>query len=149
MFERMQRAYRFTRRPPEFSTHPLSETRIADAKNQARSYPTREPKSIAFQMMKVKVGLYETTRSCHYKNTKSWSKKFQQYCCTLWIALALVKNSSFEEAVNEFEALRPRLPNTILMLAAYAEVLPAQANIKKLKIVQKRLVPVPTINHYR
>ena len=40
MFERMQRAYRFTRRPPEFLlTHPLSETRIADARNQALDLP--------------------------------------------------------------------------------------------------------------
>lgn len=39
MFERMQRNYRFTRMPPEFLlTHPLSETRIADAKSHARRY---------------------------------------------------------------------------------------------------------------
>ncbi|MFB3107402.1 MAG: M48 family metallopeptidase, partial [Pseudomonadales bacterium] len=39
MFERMQRAYRFTRKPPEFLlTHPLSETRIADAKSHALQY---------------------------------------------------------------------------------------------------------------
>ena len=37
MFERMQQAYRFTKRPLEFLlTHPLSESRISDAKNQAR-----------------------------------------------------------------------------------------------------------------
>ncbi|MCX7065998.1 MAG: M48 family metalloprotease, partial [Proteobacteria bacterium] len=36
MFERMQRAYRFSRRPPEFLlTHPISEARISDARNQA------------------------------------------------------------------------------------------------------------------
>ena len=35
MFERMQSAYRFTSRPPEFLlTHPLSETRISDARNR-------------------------------------------------------------------------------------------------------------------
>jgi beta-barrel assembly-enhancing protease len=36
MFERMQQAYRFTRTPPEFLlTHPLSESRISDARQQA------------------------------------------------------------------------------------------------------------------
>jgi predicted Zn-dependent protease len=39
MFERMERAYRFTRRPPEFlMTHPLSESRISDARQQAAAY---------------------------------------------------------------------------------------------------------------
>lgn len=42
MFERMQRASRYYRRPPEFLlTHPVSETRIADAKNRARDYPVQ------------------------------------------------------------------------------------------------------------
>jgi predicted Zn-dependent protease len=44
MFERMQNAYRFTQRPPEFLlTHPLSETRISDARNQARDFLADEP----------------------------------------------------------------------------------------------------------
>ena len=38
MLERMQSANRFRSAPPEFLlTHPLSETRITDAKNQARA----------------------------------------------------------------------------------------------------------------
>jgi len=42
MFEQMQRAYRFSRRPPEFLlTHPVTESRIADARNQASSYPAK------------------------------------------------------------------------------------------------------------
>ena len=49
MFEQMQRAYRFSRRPPEFLlTHPVTEARISDARNQAAEYPakpTRIPKS--------------------------------------------------------------------------------------------------------
>ena len=40
MFERMQRASRYYRTPPEFLlTHPVSETRISDSKNRARDYP--------------------------------------------------------------------------------------------------------------
>ena len=148
MFERMQRAYRFTRRPPEFLlTHPLSETRIADAKNQARSYPTREPQeSIAFQMMKVKVeSLYETNPIVSLQKYKKLVEKNSSNIAARYgLSLALVKNSSFEEAVNEFEALRPRLPNTILMLAAYAEVLASAGQHQKAeKIVQKRLAISP------
>ena len=148
MFERMQRAYRFTRRPPEFLlTHPLSETRIADAKNQARSYPTMEPqKSIAFQMMKVKVeGLYETNPIVSLQKYKKLVEKNPSNIAARYgLSLALVKNSSFEEAVNEFEALRPRLPNTILMLAAYAELLASAGQHQKAeKLVEKRLAISP------
>ncbi|MFK8021954.1 MAG: M48 family metalloprotease [Pseudomonadales bacterium] len=42
MFERMQRASRYYRIPPEFLlTHPVSETRISDSKNRARDYPSQ------------------------------------------------------------------------------------------------------------
>jgi predicted Zn-dependent protease len=42
MFERMQRSYRFSRKPPEFLlTHPVTESRISDARNQVANYPRR------------------------------------------------------------------------------------------------------------
>ena len=42
MFSRMQRAYRFRETMPEFLlTHPVTESRIADARNQAARYPER------------------------------------------------------------------------------------------------------------
>ncbi len=56
MFEQMQRAYRFSRRPPEFLlTHPVSEARISDARNQASEYPAKTyPDSEEFQMMRAR-----------------------------------------------------------------------------------------------
>src|SRR5690606_23414904 len=39
MFEQMLRASRFYRRPPEFLlTHPVTESRVADARNRAQRY---------------------------------------------------------------------------------------------------------------
>ena len=127
MFERMQRAYRFTRRPPEFLlTHPLSETRIADAKNQARAYEKMEfADSVAFQMMKVKAQVsyqknhaISTTKflDLAQKNPKNLAYRYG-------LALSLSKQGLPEEALTEFNEIRKRLPNTILMLAAYAEML--------------------------
>ncbi len=56
MFEQMQRAYRFSRRPPEFLlTHPVTEARISDARNQAAEYPAKlYPDSEEFQMMRAR-----------------------------------------------------------------------------------------------
>lgn len=56
MFEQMQRAYRFSRRPPEFLlTHPVTESRISDARNQAAGYPKRTYKdSEEFLLMRAR-----------------------------------------------------------------------------------------------
>lgn len=57
MFERMQRASRYYRIPPEFLlTHPVSETRISDAKNRARDYPSQiHTTSDDYQLMRARV----------------------------------------------------------------------------------------------
>ncbi|HET6471798.1 MAG TPA: M48 family metalloprotease, partial [Pseudomonadales bacterium] len=56
MFEQMQRAYRFSRKPPEFLlTHPVTEARITDARNVAAKYPVKNyPDSEEFQMMRAR-----------------------------------------------------------------------------------------------
>ena len=64
MFERMQNAYRFTSRPPEFLlTHPLSETRISDVRNQAREFFSDDPENskrkwpdqLEYQLVRMRV----------------------------------------------------------------------------------------------
>lgn len=60
MFERMTDVYRFSRRPPEFLlTHPVTESRIADARSQASAYPRRpHPDSVEFQLARARVRLH-------------------------------------------------------------------------------------------
>ena len=64
MFERMSAASRFSRRPPEFLlTHPVTESRVADARSQAEEFPRRvHEDSLEYQLMRarVKVTLAET-----------------------------------------------------------------------------------------
>lgn len=59
MFGRMQEVYRFERRPPEFLlTHPVTQSRIADARDQAASYPKKQYEdSLRFQLMRARVRL--------------------------------------------------------------------------------------------
>ena len=59
MFGRLQEAARFSRRPPEFLlTHPVTQSRIADARSQAREYPRRvHEDSLEFQLMRARVRL--------------------------------------------------------------------------------------------
>lgn len=58
MFEQMLRATRYSRRPPDFLlTHPVTESRIADARSRAMRYPRDKmtKDSIDFQLMKARV----------------------------------------------------------------------------------------------
>ena len=60
-FERLQQSTRFSSRPPEFLlTHPVTEARIADARNRAEQLPYRQVKdSLTFQLMRVKLQVLE------------------------------------------------------------------------------------------
>lgn len=60
MFSRMQEVYRFERRPPEFLlTHPVTESRISDAREQASAHPRRAfEDSREFQLMRARVRLH-------------------------------------------------------------------------------------------
>lgn len=59
MFEVMLRRSRFSRRPPEFlSTHPISESRIADARNRALRYQDKHyAESLNFHLVAARVKL--------------------------------------------------------------------------------------------
>ena len=59
MFGRMQDAYRFSRRPPEFLlTHPVTESRMADARSQAGEFQRRVyDDSLEYQLMRARVRL--------------------------------------------------------------------------------------------
>ena len=60
MFERMNDASRFRRRPPEFLlTHPVTESRISDARDQAADFPRKvHEDSLRFQLMRSRVRLH-------------------------------------------------------------------------------------------
>ena len=60
MFARMQEVSRFQRRPPEFLlTHPVTESRIADAREQASEYPRRTYEdSREFELMRARVRVH-------------------------------------------------------------------------------------------
>ncbi len=57
MFDRMLAATRYTgHHPPEFLlTHPLTESRIADARNRVRKYPAKQyPENIEYHLMRAR-----------------------------------------------------------------------------------------------
>jgi len=127
MFERMQRAYRFTRKPPEFLlTHPLSETRIADARNQALDYPRREyHDSIDYHLMRVRTQVH--FQKNHKQGIEIYRKRLRDdpndAAANYGLALSLSNNGNHDEALQRVESLLNVNPQSILYNAAYAELL--------------------------
>ena len=127
MFERMQRAYRFTRKPPEFLlTHPLSETRIADARNQALDVPRRNYKdSLDYQLMRVRTEVHFQQNPA--QGAAIYSKRLrdnpEDTAAQYGLALSRSKQGQHQEALDGVERLVGINPQSILYQAAYAEML--------------------------
>ncbi len=127
MFERMQRAYRFSARPPEFLlTHPLSESRISDAKLQAQSYGTqRYENSLDYALMRTRAML-------HYEDSPQGAvKRFEKavrddpedVAAQYGLAMALSEVGEHAQALAIGDALFTENPRKILYIAAYGELL--------------------------
>ena len=148
MFERMQRAYRFTRKPPEFLlTHPLSKTRIADARNQALDFIRGNYQdSLDYQLMRARAQVY------YHKNPAQGLKMFrkqladnpQNIAAKYGLALSLSANGEHEGALDLVENLLNVNKQSILYNAAYAELLiAADRNEHARRLLSHQLVLNP------
>lgn len=127
MFESMQQAYRFSSRPPEFLlTHPLSESRIADARQQVQQYPKKQyPASTDYGLMRVRTIV-------HYADSpqsavKQFEKEVRDHpdspAARYGLALALSRVGEHEQALALGDQLFSQDRTRILYVAAYGELL--------------------------
>ena len=124
MFERMQRAFRFDDKPPEFLlTHPLTETRIADARNQAERFPSADVEaSLDYQLMRARAQIhYATTpsRALDEARARSSGGDADMYA----VAVALAADGHAEKAVDAGRVLARDNPSSLLVSASFAELL--------------------------
>ena len=148
MFDRMNRAYRYTRKPPEFLlTHPLSETRIADAKTQARKFPRREySDSPDFALMRIRAQIHYTDSAT--AAVKQFSKEVRDNpdsdAARYGLALAFSRADNHREALPLADALFTANPNKLLYVAAYAELLTEAGKYgQALTLLERQLVLNP------
>ena len=124
MFERMQRAFRFTERPPEFLlTHPVTESRIADARNQAAEYGQMEVTgSRDYQLMRARALV-------HFAQTPNRALAEARHAddggevAAYRLALARSRAGEHLEAIIGLRTLHEANPRSILLTASYAEAL--------------------------
>lgn len=158
MFEQMVRANRLNRRPPEYLlTHPVSETRVADARNRAQQY-ARKPydDNLEFQLMRTRVRVEaEETPQIAARMFKSELDKESNYpdASRYGWALSLTEASQFDAARDALAPLLEKEPDRITYQIMRADIEIAAERYKAaLEILETQLKQHPdnyplTIRH--
>ena len=127
MFEEMLHASGGSRRPPEYLlTHPVTERRVADARNRAMQFPRKAyPDNIEFQLMRSRVRVeLEQTPQLAVKRFKSElegdspSPEASRY----GLALAYSATGQFDAARTTLQPLLEKDPARITYLIMSADI---------------------------
>ncbi|RTE65672.1 M48 family peptidase [Amphritea opalescens] len=125
MFSRLQRSSRFLgQNPPEFLlTHPVTESRIADAENRASQLPkpTYKKQGYDYQLLKKRVEVYYT------KDINQLIKGYQlsaadDQLSNYGLALALIKKGDYSQAKTALKSLPSNLQQHLYIRLTYAEL---------------------------
>jgi len=148
MFERMSRAYRFTRTPPEFLlTHPLSESRVSDARNQAARYPQRryeDSPDYALMRTRAMVHFADSPRAAVQRFEDEVRDHPESDVARYGLALALSRAGDHGDAIALADALFTDEPDKILYVSAYAEFLIEAGRLAQAKtLLEKKLAIYP------
>jgi beta-barrel assembly-enhancing protease len=127
MFEEMMRANRLNRRPPEYLlTHPVSETRVADARNRAQHFQPKEyPDNLEFQLMRTRVRVaHEETPQLAVKMFKGELKRENKspQSSRYGLSLALANSGQIDEARAALAPLLKEDPNRITFQIMRADI---------------------------
>ncbi len=129
MFERMLQATRYASgdQVPEFlRTHPLSENRVADLRNRARNYPTKEPRDdLDYQLMRARVlvSLADTPEQAvaQFRGELDGTPRSPE-AARYGLVLALTGAGRPDEAALELDALWSSNPDRLEYVIADAEI---------------------------
>ena len=128
MFVVMQRESRnYGSQPPEFLlTHPLTETRIADARNRAATYPNRiYEDSRQFQLMRARVALSfikdNDTAIAQFREQRAKGGR-SAVPAQYGLVLALTRSGELDEARELLRPMREFAPDNITYKIAEAEI---------------------------
>lgn len=128
-FQRMQKTYQFSgQKPPEYLlTHPVTESRISEAKDRAGQYQSRfHPENTDFYLIKARIeALY--TRDIQNAIARQYSQlnnspTLQQFMTRYRLVMLLSKVQRFKEAEAELDQLSRLLPNNLVLQNSRAEL---------------------------
>jgi beta-barrel assembly-enhancing protease len=150
MFEEMMAASRFTRRPPEYLlTHPVTESRVADARNRAMQYPQRkQDDNIEYKLMRTRVRVdQQETPQIAVKVFKSELEKETDSldASRYGLTLALTNAGQFDAAREAIKPLLAKDPSRITYQIMRSDIEIAAERYKDgLNILNQQLDQHPT-----
>lgn len=136
-FESLQRSSRYYGdKPPEFLlTHPITESRITDARSRAAQLPaTPSSKSLEFELMKARVSVdFARDASAKVTDLERQRSHSQRYNEVLEYALACAyyKTNRLNEAMAIMENLLDKRQHRITYIATQAEILNKAGKFKE------------------
>jgi predicted Zn-dependent protease len=119
---------RYGSRPPEFLlTHPLTEKRIADARNRAGQYPRRMYEdSPEFHLMRARVELSfiddPAAAVAHFRKKRKESRGSEAVAAQYGLILALTQTGEFAEARRLLKPMRDFRPADLNYALAEVEI---------------------------
>lgn len=127
MFERLAAAYRYQDQPPEFLlTHPVTESRIADARNQASGLPHEaklDRDDYQFARCRARVLLAESADVAVSRMSEQRRAQPTATASDYCLALALSRAHQYADALAHVEELRARMPDDMYVALLKIEVL--------------------------
>ena len=140
MFEQMQQSARFRREIPEYvSTHPITQNRISDMRAEAAKKPRGiYPDSIDYQFIRQRV------ESRFIANAKEAANDAEAQNKPYLQAIALSMSGQHELAVEAMQSIYERLPDSVILIGSYAEVLvEAGRHTKAIELLESKLQLYP------
>jgi len=153
MFVEMNKLQRYAgQRPPEFLlTHPITESRISDARNRARQFPRKMlTASTDYQLMRARVALnFSSNTKEAIKTFESKLKSGEGYAEAnqYGLVLALTKNGNFREAYTQLSPLIEKTPEKLAYQIAKAELDIATGKTDTAISDLKQLLAIAPNNH--
>jgi beta-barrel assembly-enhancing protease len=133
LFERLIAINRFGRRPPEFLlTHPVTESRISEARGRAIRYPRREyTNNLEYQIMRARVvGHYAPDKRALVtqanEDLRGSTSEFTADANRYALAVAYWENKEYSLASETLAPLLDKDPNRISYVVTQAEILTSQ-----------------------
>jgi len=154
LFERLIAINRFGRRPPEFLlSHPVTESRIADARSRVFRYPNREYKdNFEYQFARARVEAryaedkkaYVEERINRLENSKG---EFEKTSNAYGLVMALWGNKQYKDAHTVLEPLLLKDPNRISLAVTQSEILTSQNESRQAILFLDRHLQINPGNH--
>ena len=144
-FSKMSAKYRYSSKPPAMLlTHPLPQSRIADARQRALSYPARPlPPSLAFELTKARLKARyqgDVQSNISYFEHRLAKKRYLLKAADQYgLALSYFENKQTDKAQHLLEALKSDDKNNLFYADALTDVYIANNQASKAIAMLERL----------